>query len=103
MVFEGRDMGTVVFPDADVKIYLDADPQERARRRHTQLGGKQAPQSLNQVAEEMQQRDSNDATRAVAPLKPAPDAHIIDSTRLSVDGVIDCILACIETGDLQSP
>jgi cytidylate kinase len=102
MVFEGRDMGTVVFPDADVKIYLDADPQERARRRHLQLGGKQAPQSLNQVAQEMQQRDANDATRPVAPLKPAPDAHIIDSSRLSIAGVIDRIVVCIEASTAQS-
>ena len=88
-VFEGRDMGTVVFPDADVKFYLDADPAVRARRRYEELRLKnsQAP-SLQAVEQDMITRDQNDSSRQLAPLKPAEDAIRIDSTALSVDRVV---------------
>jgi len=95
MVFEGRDMGTVVFPDADIKIYLDADPLERARRRHAQVEGGESRQSLNQVSRDMQKRDANDRNRDVAPLKPATDAFILDSSELTIEGVVESILAHI--------
>lgn len=93
-VFEGRDMGTVVFPTADVKFYLDADPQERARRRF-QESAAASGQSLEAVAADLDRRDRQDRSRPVAPLKPAPDAVRIDSTGLSVEGVVERMLACI--------
>lgn len=95
MVFEGRDMGTVVFPEADVKIFLDADPGERAKRRYRELGGANSRHSLEQVTRDMERRDSNDRTRDLAPLIPAADAHLIDSSSLSIEGVIEAILSCI--------
>jgi cytidylate kinase len=87
-VFEGRDMGTVVFPDADLKFYLDADGHTRALRRYCELQATM-PLTLEEVARDMEKRDSNDSRRAIAPLKPADDAWIIDSTDLDVDAVID--------------
>lgn len=86
-VFEGRDMGTVVFPDADVKFYLKADSRARARRRYNELKDK-SRQSLADVEKDMQRRDENDSTRQLAPLKPASDAVIIDSTDISVQEVV---------------
>src|SRR5512138_1248926 len=77
IVMEGRDIGTVVFPRADVKIYLDASPQERARRR-AQDASHQGPTDLDLVAKAMAARDESDRTRAVAPLAVAIDAHVID-------------------------
>ncbi len=91
-VFEGRDMGTVVFPDADVKFFLTANLSTRARRRHAELGGRQ---TLQEVEAEMRKRDENDSRRQVAPLIPAQDAVIIDSTGLSVDQVVDKMLEYI--------
>lgn len=87
-VFEGRDMGTVVFPDADVKFFLTADLRERARRRFEELKDTN-PQSLEQVEQEMRQRDANDSSRDAAPLRPADDAIMIDSTGKSVAGVVE--------------
>jgi cytidylate kinase len=92
-VFEGRDMGTVVFPDADIKFFLDADPNIRARRRYEELQNKQGPPpELDVVAQDMAQRDKNDSTRHVAPLKPASDAHHINSTTMSVNEVVAAML-----------
>ena len=85
-VFEGRDMGSVVFPDADVKFFLSADLQTRALRRYQELGGPDG--GLAQVKHDMARRDENDASRKLAPLVPAPDAVQIDSTDLSVDAVV---------------
>lgn len=97
-VFEGRDMGTVVFPDADVKFFLDADPDIRARRRFEELQAKQGSgPSLDAVAKDMVQRDKNDSTRQVAPLKPASDARRIDSTSMSIDEVVGLMLEHIST------
>jgi cytidylate kinase len=93
-VFEGRDMGTVVFPGADVKFYLDADPRERARRRYTE-SAPATGQSLEAVAADMDRRDRQDRARPVAPLMPAPDAIRVDSTGLSIDGVVDLMQAHI--------
>ncbi|MBS3759429.1 MAG: (d)CMP kinase [Desulfobacterales bacterium] len=86
-VFEGRDMGTVVFPDADIKFFLTADLYTRAMRRYRELL-QEAGQTLEDVAADMKKRDENDASRDVAPLKPAADAVTIDSTNLSVDEVV---------------
>jgi len=95
-VFEGRDMGTVVFPDADVKFFLDASAKMRAKRRFEELKSK-TPQSLKEVERDMKQRDHNDSTRQAAPLKPAPDAIIIDSTDLSAKQVVELMLTHIGT------
>ncbi len=91
LVAEGRDMGTVVFPNADIKFFLDASTTERARRRFEELG-ERTNQSLEQVEKDMKKRDRNDSTRALAPLKPAEDAVIIDSTGMSVDQVTSTLL-----------
>ncbi|MBF0469259.1 MAG: (d)CMP kinase [Desulfamplus sp.] len=102
-VFEGRDMGTVVFPDADHKFFLFADLKTRAIRRYSQnnnAGCSQQtktaqPQTLAEVEEAISKRDQNDSSREEAPLKPADDAVMIDSTDLAPDEVVDKILACI--------
>jgi len=96
-VFEGRDMGTVVFPDAEVKFFLDAPLAVRARRRHDELAGR-SPQSLDDVLKDMARRDHNDQTRSVAPLRPADDAIVIDSAGLTPEEVVNRMLDAIETG-----
>jgi len=97
-VFEGRDMGTVVFPYADIKFFLDADPNIRARRRYEELKAKQGQcPSLGTVERDMVQRDRNDRTRQTAPLKPASDAIRIDSTSMAIDQVITLMLDHIAT------
>lgn len=93
-VFEGRDMGTVVFPEADIKFFLDASPETRAIRRYKELKTATS-QSLKDVEEDMRKRDRNDSSRSLAPLKPAADAVRIDSTDLSVEAVIDKMYAMI--------
>ncbi len=92
-VLEGRDMGTVVFPDADVKFFLVADASIRAQRRYEELQAKagQGP-SLQSVEQDMLKRDKNDSTRQVAPLKPASDAIQIDSTPMTIEGVVALML-----------
>ena len=100
-VFEGRDMGTVVFPEADVKFFLNASLKTRALRRYQELNS-ESDQSLDTVEKDMQRRDTNDSTRSLAPLKPADDAIVIDSTDLSVKEVVDRMLARIsEKGSLS--
>lgn len=89
-VFEGRDMGTVVFPDAAVKFYLDASHKTRARRRYEEMGS--GAQSLEAVERDMKRRDEKDSNRAFAPLKPAEDAIRIDSTDLSPEEVVERML-----------
>ena len=90
VVMEGRDIGTVVFPDADVKIYLDADPEIRARRRAQETGA-----AVDEIAREMHERDQRDRTRSEAPLTQAPDAEYIDSSRLSPEEVEEAILKVV--------
>lgn len=85
LVTDGRDMGTVVFPEATVKIYLDASVEERARRRCKQLSQKGINVNLDTILTELKQRDERDAQRAVSPMKPAQDAVIVDTTALTVD------------------
>ncbi len=93
LVADGRDMGTVVFPGADLKIFLTASPDERALRRYKQLKDKGSDVSLPALSREIAERDRRDSTRAVAPLKPAPDAEVIDSTGLSIEQVVERVLA----------
>ncbi len=94
VVFEGRDMGTVVFPSADVKFFLDASQKTRAQRRYKELKSVN-PQSFEAVERDMLRRDKNDSTRDLAPLKPAEDAIQIDSTDLSIETVVDRMMAVI--------
>jgi cytidylate kinase len=93
LVADGRDMGTVVFPHADLKIFLTASPAARAQRRYKQLKDKGSDVSLAALSREIAERDLRDSTRAVAPLQPAPDAATIDSTDLSIEQVVDRVLA----------
>ncbi len=90
-VAEGRDIGTVVFPDADVKFFLVADVEERARRRYLQLQEAGEKVSMAELVEEIGARDRQDSGRAVAPLKAANDAIIVDTTHLSVEGVLEVL------------
>jgi CMP/dCMP kinase len=92
LVADGRDMGTVVFPQADLKIFLTAQAEERALRRHKQLKDKGSDVSLPALSREIAERDLRDQTREVAPLRPAPDACMIDSTGLSVEAVVGQVL-----------
>ncbi len=92
LVADGRDMGTVVFPDAPLKIFLTATAEERARRRYLQLKGKGMEVEMASLLTEIIERDERDTQRSVAPLKPAPDALILDSTHLSIDEVLERIL-----------
>ncbi len=91
VVAEGRDMGTVVFPDADIKFYLDASVSERARRRFNELGAEKG-QSMEKVTADMKKRDTNDTTRKHAPLKPAQDAVMIDSTGMNAEAVVSVMM-----------
>ncbi|MCJ7642531.1 MAG: (d)CMP kinase [Desulfobacterales bacterium] len=95
VVLEGRDIGTVVFPNAEVKFYLDADPKERAQRRFEELARKGIPVSFAETLEEVMQRDRNDTSRSVSPLRKAQDAIVIDSTGLSVEEVVERMLQSI--------
>jgi cytidylate kinase len=95
VVFEGRDMGTVVFPDAEVKFFLDASPRIRALRRFNEIKNNSA-QTLEEVERDIIQRDINDSTRALAPLKPAEDAVRIDTTDLSLEEVVKTMLKVVE-------
>jgi CMP/dCMP kinase len=90
-ILEGRDIGTVVFPDAPAKFFLDAGAETRARRRYEELFQRGVETSINQVLDDQTQRDRNDASREVAPLKPADDAVIIDSTAMPVSDVVQTI------------
>ena len=97
VVMEGRDIGTVVFPDADVKIFLDADPRERVRRRlgDVRAAGEQIPEAA--LAAQMKERDQRDSTRADGPLAQAPDAAYLDSTSLTVEEVEEAILKLVRS------
>ena len=93
LVADGRDMGTVVFPAAPLKVFLEASAEERARRRHKQLKEKGSPASLRALLESIRDRDERDKGRAVSPLVPASDAVILDSTALTIDEVVERVLA----------
>ena len=97
VVMEGRDIGTVVFPNADVKIFLDADPQERVRRRLRESRARGEDVSEGGLAEQMKERDQRDSTRADAPLAQAPDAIYLDSTRLTEEEVEEAVLKIVRS------
>jgi len=93
VVMEGRDIGTVVLPDADAKFFLTASVQERARRRYRQMQGWGREANLKQLEEQLSRRDQNDSQRRVAPLRRAEDAVIIDTTELSIEHTLEQMLA----------
>jgi cytidylate kinase len=96
LVCEGRDMGSVVFPQARFKFFLEATPEERARRRWLQLKDKGTDVDLDTLTRDLAQRDTQDRNRTIAPLQAAPDAHVIDTTRLTEDQVVTTILEIID-------
>ncbi len=95
IVVEGRDIGTVVLPDADLKIYLTASVEERARRRYEDLLKRGEKVDFNEILESIRRRDEQDSKRDLAPLKPAPDAIVIDTTDLGVEEVVNRILELV--------
>ncbi len=99
LVADGRDMGTVVFPDADTKVFLEASHEERAARRHKQLKEKGIDASLRDLVREIAERDARDRARSASPLKPAEDARVIDTTNLSIDAVVGQVMALLPRGD----
>lgn len=96
LVTDGRDMGTVIFPDAIVKIFLTASPEERASRRYNQLNAKGIHVNLSALVEELRERDKRDQERSVAPLKPAADAILIDTDSLTIEQVVARIMIEVE-------
>ncbi|MCA1780019.1 MAG: (d)CMP kinase [Xanthomonadaceae bacterium] len=92
LIADGRDMGTIVFPDAELKVFLQASVEERAKRRYKQLKSKGENVILSRLFQDMQARDRRDRERAVAPTVPAFDAVVVDSTRLPLDGVVQRII-----------
>jgi len=101
LVADGRDMGTIVFPNAELKIFLTASPEERAQRRYKQLIAKGIGAILPDLLRELKSRDERDGQRAVSPLRPAADATILDTTRLTIDEVVTrvLVLAAASMGD----
>jgi cytidylate kinase len=95
-VLEGRDTGTVVCPDAEVKFYLDASLETRARRRHAELARRGMARPLDEVCAELRVRDARDTERALAPLRRAPDAVVLDTSGLSVDEVVAAMRRAVE-------
>lgn len=92
LVADGRDMGTIVFPDAALKIFLTASPEVRAERRYKQLIDKGIPANLRSLSRDLAERDERDRKRSVAPLVPAPDSQVLDSSALSIDQVVERVL-----------
>jgi cytidylate kinase len=101
-VADGRDMGTVVFPEAEVKVFLVAELGERARRRLAESGGEEAPDAVRAEAERLARRDHEDRSREVAPLRPAPDAVHLDTTRLSFEEQVDRVVELVR-GRMNPP
>lgn len=93
LVADGRDMGTTVFPDAEVKVFLDASAEVRAQRRYKQLKEKGLDVSLSSLVNEIAERDERDRNRSVSPLQPAVDAQVIDTSELDVEGVMEAVRA----------
>lgn len=100
VVMVGRDIGTVVLPDAELKIYLDASAEERARRRHAELAQRGEQISYEEILEAMKRRDRIDSTRAVAPLKPADDAVIVNTDELEIDEVLERVKRFFQQGEI---
>jgi CMP/dCMP kinase len=97
IIAEGRDMGTVVFPDADIKIFLDADPSERAKRRYRELTERGEKADYDEVLKDMSFRDEQDMTRSVAPLRPADDAIVLDTTRMNREEVVQSVMEIVRS------
>jgi cytidylate kinase len=95
-VLDGRDIGTVIFPDADVKIYVDATPEVRARRRAAEIASTGGAISEAEVLADIRRRDERDTRRAAAPLRPAPDAHLLDTTHLDIDAAFWAAIDIVE-------
>ena len=102
LVADGRDMGTVVFPEADLKVYLEASPEVRAQRRYNQLKNKGLSVNLRALLASIRERDERDMRRAVSPLRPAQDAILVDSTELTIEEVLDRVLAEARTRGLAN-
>jgi len=96
-VLDGRDIGTVVCPIAEVKLFVTATPEERARRRHLELVARDEPADFTAILEDIRRRDERDTSRAVAPLRPAPDAVVIDTTSLDADAAFRRALEVVES------
>ncbi|HTS51761.1 MAG TPA: bifunctional 3-phosphoshikimate 1-carboxyvinyltransferase/cytidylate kinase [Burkholderiales bacterium] len=103
LVADGRDMGSIVFPDATLKVFLTATPEERARRRHKQLMDKGIHANLDALLQDINQRDARDARRSVAPLQRSADAHLLDTTALCVDEAVDRLLLLYRQALKQVP
>ncbi len=103
VVMDGRDIGTVVLPEAELKVFLTASPEERARRRFLELREKGIDQPYEEVLREMNERDRRDSTRAVAPLRPAEDAVLLDSTELPPDQVLEKLTALVRERSEERP
>ena len=101
IVAEGRDTGTVVFPQAQYKFYLDANPEERARRRQLQLKEKGQEEDFQTLLEQITKRDHDDSSRSLAPLQPAPDAEIVDTSSMSIEAVVSHMLKKIQSSALD--
>ncbi len=101
IVVVGRDIGTVVLPDADLKLYLDASAAERARRRHSEIHASDASISYERVLRDLEERDALDTGRAYSPLKLAHDATVLQTGRLSVDGVVERVLEIFGEGQWE--
>lgn len=102
LVADGRDMGTVVFPDAQPKVYLTASVGERAKRRHKQLIEKGIPATIDGLLRDLEERDARDSKRADAPLAVAPDALVLDTTQLSIGEAIDAVVRAYQAGPIGS-
>lgn len=96
LVADGRDMGTTVFPDADLKIFLTASAEARAQRRYRQLSEKGETVDLDGLIKDIQERDERDSNRTVSPLKPAPDAVLLDSTQMTIQEVLEAMLNLVK-------
>lgn len=96
IITEGRDQGTVAFPDADIKFYLTADKNERARRRLVELRAKGSCESLEKIQKAIEDRDKNDEDRTIGPLKPADDAVVVDTTDLSIKETVEKLFCCVK-------
>jgi len=103
LVADGRDMGSVVFPNATLKVFLTATPEERARRRHKQLIDKGIHGNLDALLQDIDQRDAQDARRAIAPLQKCADAHLLDTTKLSIEETVEQVLALCRQALNQAP
>ena len=93
LVADGRDMGTVIFPDASLKVYLTASAEARAQRRHKQLSEKGFSANIDDLLKDLRDRDARDTQRTVAPLKPAADARLLDTSALSIDSAVEQVIA----------